>query len=129
MDMELATRITRAQQRLYRCIEDELRRDGHHKSYEGAVEVTMSLPNYFEQHQGITWLVEFHCYVLCNGRHETWHGKTLAEAVAQFEAWSDKVAMPYEMTRFERDMGLNEDEPGEADGSVKIYADKRQVPE
>lgn len=126
MDLDSALRIACMQQRIFRCIEDELKEDGHHKSYEGAMEVTMSLPNYFEQGREPEWTVSLHCYVMAlDGRHASWTGRTLPEAIAQAEAAIDKLCFSYEMKRFERDMGLCDDEPGEAEGDTVIYADPR----
>jgi hypothetical protein len=117
-------RLTALQQRVFRCIEDCLREDGHHKSYEGSMEVTMTLPNVFEQGGRIKWSVSLHCYLICDGRHDTWTGNTLSEALAKAEEKIDSYCQPYEMKRFERDMGLCDDEEGEADGSRTIYAAK-----
>lgn len=124
MNLEAMARVFRAQQRIYRCIEDCLKEDGHHKSYEGAMEVSLVLPNMFEQERGLVWSITLHCYLLCDGRHETWSGKSLEECCAQMEAWADRELAEYEQKRWARDMGLNMDEEGEADGSVIIYGDK-----
>lgn len=118
---EDSIRLAAFQQRIFRCIEDELQRDGHHKSYEGAVEVSMSLPNIFETERGISWAITLHCYVLpADGRHHSFSGRTFSEAMALAEAWADKTAFSYEMERFERDMTACDDEDGETDGSVVI---------
>ena len=58
--------------------------DGYHKSYEGAMDVTFSFPDIFENKpideiELVT--IELHCYLLCNGRHEQWKGKTFKEAL------------------------------------------------
>ena len=98
-------RIAAARERLFRCIEDELNRDGHHKSYEGAIDITVSLPNIFERNTPPQWTIEWHCYVVPeSGRHISWQGRTLAEAVVVMEAAVEKICFPYEMTRFERSM-------------------------
>jgi hypothetical protein len=126
MTIDESMRIAVVQQRLFRCIQDELKRDGHHKSYEGAIDVSLSLPNVFEQERGPRWTLEFHCYLLCDGRHQSFTARTLPETVSQFEVWANEICAPYEMERFARDMGMLEDEDGEADGDVVIYGDKRQ---
>ncbi len=117
MNMDTMMRIAVAQQRIFRCIEDALREDGHHKSYEGSMDITMSLPNFFEPGPP-KWSVTLNCYLLVSGRHEIWEGRTLEEAVAQMEAAVQKICFPYEMQRFERDMGLNVDDENEADGGT-----------
>jgi hypothetical protein len=131
MTMDDMLRVTRAQQRIFRCIEDELRQDGHHKSYEGAIEISLSLPNYFEQSTSPQWTISLHCYLLLDGRHQSWSGRTLPEAIAKMEAAIDPICMPYEMDRFGREMGLCVDEPEERDGSSVIYGASRaeEIPE
>lgn len=117
-----ATRLAMLRERLYRCVEDEMNEDTLHKSYEGALDVTLSFPSIFERHESPSWIITWHCYVVPeSGRHFHWKGKTLAEAIAVAEAASSKIAMPYEMRRFERQMGGCEDEPGEANGEAVIY--------
>lgn len=117
MQMDSMIRIATAQQRIFRCIEDELREDGHHKSYEGSMEVTLSLPNFFEP-GAPKWTISLHCYLLIDGRHEHWTGRSLDEAVAQMEAAIAKICFPYEMRRFERDMGINVDDENEREGGT-----------
>lgn len=122
MNIDEAMRIAALRERLYRCIEDELREDGHHKSYEGALDVTLSFPNIFDRREPPHWTITWHCYVVPkDGRHFHWKGRTLAEAIAVAEAAADKIASGYEMKRFERDMEGCCDEPGEDDGTSTIY--------
>lgn len=123
LDMDLMMRIAVAQQRIFRCIEDELKEDGHHKSYEGSMEVTMSLPNFFEQGSP-TWTVSLHCYLLVDGRHDSWTASTLSEAVAKMEDAVQKICSPYEMTRWEKSMGINVDDEHEKDGGT-VYGPNR----
>ena len=128
-DLDSSVRLARMQQRIYRCIEDELRQDGHHKSYEGAMEATLSLPNMFQQEIGPEWTVTLHCYVMAlEGRHAHWTARTLPEALAKAESAIDKLCAPYEMARFARDMNACDDEPEEADGTATIYAASRTLP-
>lgn len=120
--MDDAVRLAALRERLYRCIEDELREDPGHKSYEGAIDVTLSFPNIFNRSEPPSWTITWHCYVVPEtGRHHDWSGRTLSEAIAVAEAEAEKIAFRYEMKRFERDMGGCVDEPGEADGSATIY--------
>jgi hypothetical protein len=122
MNIDCAMRLAALRERLYRCVEDELREDSGHKSYEGAMDVTLSFPSIFSRSEPPVWTITWHCYVVPeSGRHFHWKGTTLAEAVAVAEAAAEKIAFGYEMKRFERDMGGCEDEPGEADGSVTSY--------
>lgn len=57
---------------------------GHHKSYEGAIEI--SFPNYFDERQQTftsNYALTIHCYVLGPNRHYTFEGNTLEEAINQ----------------------------------------------
>ena len=68
--------------------------DGHHKSYEGAMDVTFGFDNYFETDDVTsTWEVriELHCYLLINGRHAEWTGKTFSEALDGLEQWIGEI--------------------------------------
>lgn len=108
---EESIRLAALRERLFRCIEDELNRDGHHKSYEGALEVTLAFPCIFERSQPPEWHIVWHCYVVPEeGRHVSWKGRTLAEALAQAEAAANKIAFPYEMARFTRQDSMCRDE-------------------
>lgn len=68
--------------------------DGYHKSYEGAMDVRFIFNNYFES-KNIDDLecveIELHCYLLVNGRHITWTGKTFEEALTKAEEWFDNI--------------------------------------
>ncbi len=126
MQSDEMLRLAVLQQRVFRCIEDELRDDGHHKSYEGAWDVTFSLPNFFERDKRPELTVTLHCYVIAlNGRHHTWTGDTLAEAIAKAEHELGKVCYEYEYKRFAAHMLECVDEDGESSGDVVIYGDSR----
>lgn len=101
-DVETLARLTATHQRLIAATYREIKKDGHHKSSEAAMSLTMCLPNAFSQHEGVTWMVEAYSYLLNpEGRLQTWHGKTAAEAVSKAEdAISDWVMMS-EMEEFE----------------------------
>jgi len=62
--------------------------DGCHKSYEGAMDVRLCFDNYFNA-KDVTDVafveIELHCYLLINGRHMTWSGKTFKEALDNAE--------------------------------------------
>lgn len=58
--------------------------DGYHKSYEGAMDVTFCFKNIYEADsiEDVDVVkIELHCYLLINGRHESWEGKTFKEAL------------------------------------------------
>lgn len=40
--------------------------DGHHKSCEGAITITKSFPNYFEDNEKIHYHIEVYSYIFCN---------------------------------------------------------------
>lgn len=64
--------------------------DGYHKSYEGACEVRLYFDNIYETDDVRTVgdvEIELHCYLLVNGRHIAWKGRSFAEALDQFEEW------------------------------------------
>lgn len=75
--------------RVFKLIEKELEDDdgGCNKSYEGAIDLTISYPNYFEQENEPYCRIELHCYLLINGRHKTFDGYTMKQALDRFEAW------------------------------------------
>lgn len=122
-----ALRLAAVRERLFRCIEDELRRDGHHKSYEGSIDVSLSFPNIFERDKAPEWCISWHCYVVDHpeDRHASFAGQTFREALALFEKWAQDVCWPYEMNRFERDMGGCVDDEEEASGEATIYGPTR----
>lgn len=68
--------------------------DGLHKSYEGALEITVSFPNFFESsgnpEPAEAVRIELYCYLLCNGRHDEFDGSSFEEAMDKFEAWLDE---------------------------------------
>ena len=82
-------RFDRLRDRVFKLIEKELEDDdgGCHKSYEGAIDLTISYPNYFEQENEPYCQIELHCYLLINGRHITFDGETMKDALDGFEAW------------------------------------------
>lgn len=127
MTIDEAMRLASLREQLFRCIEDELKKDGMHKSYEGAIDVTLSFPPIFERSNQPEWTITWHCYIVPeSGRHHSWSGRTLAEAIAVAEAAARKIAFPYEMERFERDVGGCCDDPTEADGSATIYGSSKK---
>ena len=71
-------------------IEEYLKDDCGHKSYEGTWELTVCYPSYFDdetfQAGPEVYVVVLHCYVLGPGRHYDWHGKSWLEALEKAEA-------------------------------------------
>lgn len=68
--------------------------DGYHKSYEGAMDVTFSFDNYFQADNVTdTWRVkiELHCYLLVDGRHADWTGRTFTEALDEAEEGINRI--------------------------------------
>lgn len=72
--------------RAFRLIKRALELDGHHKSYEGTVE--LRFPSYFEEEaqsgsgaERPEYTITLNCYVLGPGRHHQWSGRTIQEAV------------------------------------------------
>ena len=65
--------------------------DGYHKSYEGAMDVRYSYSNIYESEENVECLdfveIELHCYLLVNGRHITWGGRTFDRAMEKAESW------------------------------------------
>ena len=64
--------------------------DGYHKSYEGAIDVRICFDNIYEADnvRDVSFVeIELHCYLLVNGRHISWDGKTFSETLDKFEDW------------------------------------------
>jgi len=81
-------RLFKLRQKLFKMIrvEDELS-GGHHKSYEGRLELTLELPAVWYETKDHEWHLHLACYLLCAGRSETWSGKTLDGVIDKFENW------------------------------------------
>ena len=86
-------RFYRLRQRIFDVIREV--DEGYHKSYEGAMDVTFSFKNIYEAKdikdiESVT--IELHCYLLVNGRHIRWEGRTLKEALDKVENYIDTLA-------------------------------------
>ena len=92
--IECWNKFLNLRQRVFNLIDIELREDGYCKSYEGATDITISLPNYFAAETDVGriefWQIELHCYLLVNGRHITFDGNTFEEALNNFENWVEQ---------------------------------------
>ena len=63
---------------------------GYHKSYEGAVDVKFSFESIYESKNldDLNFVeIELHCYLLVNGRHKSFCGRTFEEALDAFADW------------------------------------------
>lgn len=95
-------RLATLQQRVFRCIEDELEKDGHHKRYEGRFEIGYELPCFFQQHEKPTWSISFYCYLLLPNRNEVFSDDTLSGAISKAEQIIGSICEPYETERFSK---------------------------
>lgn len=78
--------------------------DGYHKSYEGAMDVRFCFDNIYETKNvcEVEYVeIELHCYLLVNGRHITFHGKTFSAAMDSFERWLKEQEEWYASDRYE----------------------------
>ena len=93
ISLDESLRFDRLRQRVMQAIAYELKMDGLCKSYEGAFEVTMSFPEYFQDETGTKppdfVSITLHCYVLGPSRHYTWRGPTFLDALRKAEAEID----------------------------------------
>ena len=65
---------------------------GYHKSYEGRLDLTLELPNIWED--GNTkpyWNLHLACYLLCSGRSDDWSGPNITNVLDQFESWLNSL--------------------------------------
>lgn len=69
--------------------------DGYHKSYEGALDICFSFPCIFESKGNPepeeSVRIELHCYLLCEGWHKEFVGRSFDECLDKFEAWLNRV--------------------------------------
>src|SRR5690606_4415081 len=85
-------------ERLRNATLHELRKDGHHKSSEGALSISLNLPPVVGDDREPYWYVEAYSYLLCpDGRQAGWQGKTAAEAIAKAEDAIEKWCFSSEM--------------------------------
>ena len=101
ISFEETFRLVRIRERIRNATYHELKKDGHHKSSEGAMSISFNLPAIFGDEEPY-WAVEAYSYVLCDeGRSKTWIGKTPAEAIAKAEDDVEKWCFESEMEQFE----------------------------
>ena len=82
-------RFVALRKRVMKAIEEELKNNCGCKSYEGAFELIVGYPNYFEDENGTrgpdSYIIRLHCYVLGPSRHYDWCGRTFGEALTDAE--------------------------------------------
>lgn len=83
-------RFLALRRRVMAAIKKALEIDPGCKSYEGAMELLIEYPNYFELNESEedtpNWYeIRLHCYVLGPARHYEWIGRTLNEALDKAE--------------------------------------------
>ena len=96
-----SVRLVRLQERIRAATYHELRKDGHHKSSEGNVCLSFTLPPVVGDTREPYWCVEVYSYLLCtNGRSDSWTGKTAAEAIGKAEDAVNQWCFSSEMEMF-----------------------------
>lgn len=82
-------RFLNLRKKLFEAIRRELEDDNGCKSYEGALEVTLCFPNYFDDEYCdecvVYYVIELHCYVIGPGRHYRWDGRSFDVALRKAE--------------------------------------------
>lgn len=80
-------RFIELRKRIFKLIEEILREDPCCKSYEGIMEIGFRYGDYFEEYseEPETVIITLHCYLLGNGRHHTYQGKNLGDALDKLE--------------------------------------------
>lgn len=112
MNFDESVRLIRLHERLRNATYHELRKDGHHKSSEGALSISFCLPPVVGDDKEPSWVVEAYSYLLCpgGGRSDTWTGKTAAEAIAKAEDAIEKWCFAPEMEQFDSAMNSPSDD-------------------
>ena len=84
-------RFLALRRRVMQAIRRQLEVDSTCKSYEGAFEILVSYPDYFDWEydnkpdEPKFYLIHLDCYVLGPGRHYEWRGRTLKNALDHAE--------------------------------------------
>lgn len=107
LSFDIAFRLAQLQARLKAATYHELRKDGHHKSSEGALSLSFSLPPVVGDRRDSYWTVEAYSYLLCpSGRQDSWSGKSPEEALAKAEDDIGEWCRSAEMEMFGVAMGM-----------------------
>ena len=120
ISFEEAFRLANLQARVRNATFHEMKKDGHHKSSEGAVALSFCLPPVVGDDRAPYWSVEVYSYLLCpQARSETWVGKSAAEAISKAEDAISNWCISSEMEQFATALGIKDDddigEPQEED--------------
>ena len=82
-------RFNRLRKTVANAIEEYLKDDCGHKSYEGTWELLVSYPSYFEDETATAkpdyYRITLHCYVIGPSRHYDWSGKSWDECLNKCE--------------------------------------------
>lgn len=85
MTKEQRERFCRLRKTVARTIDEYLKEDCGHKSYEGTWELLISFPNFFEDETAEAkpdfYQIKLHCYIVGPGRHYEWSGKNWNDAL------------------------------------------------
>lgn len=101
INFEIAQRIARMQERLRSATYHEIRKDGGHKSSEGAISIAFCLPPVVSDERSPYWTVEVYSYVLGPNRNHTFIGNSALEALSKAEDAVAKWCFSAEMEMFE----------------------------
>lgn len=118
IDFSEGVRLARLQERLRAATYHQLRKDGHHKSSEGAVSLSFNLPAVVSDERDPYWSLEVYSYLLCpDARSKTWIGKSAAEVISKAEDGVHDWCFAAEMEMFEQSIGgsPDDDSPEDAD--------------
>jgi len=85
IDFEIAQRLVRMQERLRAATYHEIKKDGNHKSSEGAVSLAFNLPSVFSDERAPGWSVTVYSYVLGPNRSHEFFGASALEAISKAE--------------------------------------------
>lgn len=107
IDFAEAVRLARLQERLRHATYHAIREDGHHKSSEGAIELSFCLPPVVGDERDPYWSLEVYSYLLIKeGRTQTFIGKSAAEVISKAEDAADQWCFRAEMNAFEQACGI-----------------------
>lgn len=111
ISFEDSIRLVRMQERVRNATYHEMRKDGHHKSSEGAVTLSFVLPPVVGDERDPYWNVEVYSYLLCpDARLKVFVGRSASEAISKAEDEIERWCTPSEMEQFTQRMGMSEDD-------------------
>lgn len=81
-------RFLELRKRLFSCIDFENKlSSGYHKSMEGTLSISYYYKSYFGEELIEPWFIYLSSYLLCDGREETFKGKTFEACLDKFEGF------------------------------------------